>query len=355
MDGDIIHDGAHYRVVYRRVSDDPFTVVYFEVAAAAPSREAPPTAQDFFVRRGVNFIGVKPAPNDWYQQDEILAALAAIRAATPGARLAGYGGSMGAYAAINFAHDLGLATLLAVCPQFSILPEKVPFERRWLRKRRHRVPARPDDRAAALAPRFRHVRPAHRRPSARGGDPGPSRPDDAADLVHRPRATALPDADRHCGRRHLGLLRGEMDAAEVMRRVRAARRGSNVVWHGVAKLKLRRDEIASAARAMDRAEATPLPDPFDAAVTRGKILRRLGRAQEAEALVADVPRRSRHRTACALAPRPLAGGRPRMARRRGGRRGGGAYWSARRDRREPERHRTRILTATPTGSRRTTR
>ena len=287
MDGDIIHDGAHYRVVHRRVSDDPLTVVYFESLLPEPSREAPPTAQDFFVRRGVNFIGVRPARNDWYQQDEIFAAIAAIRAATPGGRLAGYGGSMGAYAAINFASDLGLATLLAICPQFSIRPEKAPFERRWLEE------------AAVIA--FRHDR-IEAPPRLSHGfimfDPlTDDRLHAAAILAHHD-LTPLPI--RFTGHEQLrfltqtgiagdvivGLLRGDIDRPGVVRRVRTARRDSNIVWHGVAKLKLRRGEIAAAARAMDRAEASPLPDPFDAAVTRGKILRRLGRAAEAEALVA---------------------------------------------------------------------
>ena len=287
MDGGIIHDGAHYRVLYRRVSDDPFTVVYFESLQDPPRLDTPPSAQDFFLRRGVNFIGVKPAQNDWYQHDEINAALAAIRAATPGARLAGYGGSMGAYAAVNFANDLGLVSLLAICPQYSLQPAKVPFERRWL--------------AEAAAIDFRNDR-INAPPRLRRGfimfDP------QTEDRLHAERILAHHDLTPlpiwftgHeqlrfltqagiSGDVILGLLRGEMDRAEVVRRVRAARRKSNIVWHGVAKLRLRRGEIAAAARAMDRAEEAPLPDPFDAAVTRGKILRRVGRKQEAEALVA---------------------------------------------------------------------
>jgi hypothetical protein len=287
MAAEIIHDGIHYRVVYQRVSDDPLTVVYFESLLAEPSRETPPTAQDFFVRRGVNFIGIKAARNDWYQQDEILEAIAAVRAATAGARLVGYGGSMGGYAVINFGHDLGLATLLAICPQFSIQPEKVPFERRWL------------DEAAGIT--FRHDR-IDKLPRLQRGfvmfDPlTDDRLHVAAILAHHD-LTPLPlwftghEQLRVLTQTGisapiiLGLLRGQMDAPGVVRLVRSARSNSNIVWHGLAKLRLRRGELAGAMRAMDRAETSPLPDPFDAAVTRGKILRRLGRKREAEALIA---------------------------------------------------------------------
>ena len=286
MDDGIIHDGAQYRVVHRRVSDDPLTVVFFESLLPTPSRLAPPTAQEFFVRRGINFVGIRPAQNDWYQQEEIFAALAAVRRATPGARLVGYGGSMGGYGAINFAAELGLASLLAICPQVSIARAVVPFERRWAEE------------AAAIT--FRHDKIATS-PRIRHGfimfDPlTDDRLHAAAILAHH---DLTPLAAWFTGHEQLrvltqtgvaadiiiGLLRGQLGAADAVRRLRRARRDSNICWLGLAKRRLRRGEIAAALRAIERAEAAPLPDPFDAAVTRGEILRRLGRGREAAALI----------------------------------------------------------------------
>jgi hypothetical protein len=81
-------------------------------------------------------VGIKTARNDWYQSLEMLAVCAAVRERTQGFRRIGYGGSMGGYAAINFAEDLELAEIIAVCPQFSIDPARVPFEHRWLAEAR---------------------------------------------------------------------------------------------------------------------------------------------------------------------------------------------------------------------------
>ncbi len=286
MDGGIIHDGEHYRVVHRRVSDDPLTVVFFESLLQDQSRTAPPTAQEFFVRRGINFVGIKPERNDWYQQDEILAALDAVRRATPGARRVGYGGSMGGYGAINFAADLELALVVAVCPQFSIDRAKVPFEHRWA------------DEAATLD--LRHDR-LDRGPPLPGGfilyDPlTADRHHAAAIQAHHPLVTVQTWFMGHEQLRVMtdtgiaapvliGLLRGEIDLSGVTRLLRQARRRHNLPWLGCAKARLRRGELRAALRALDRAEASPLPDPFDGAVTRGDILRGLGRAREAQGLI----------------------------------------------------------------------
>jgi hypothetical protein len=287
MTGGIIHDGEHYRVVHRPVSESALTVVYFECWLPAPNREAPPAAEAFFTRRGINFVGIKPARNDWYQQDEILDAIAAVRAATPGARRVGYGGSMGGYAVINFAAELGLAALLAVCPQVSIDRAKVPFERRWAEE------------AARIA--FRHDKIATSPPVSHGFVMFDPLTDDrlhAAAIVTRHDLTLLPTwftgheqlrvlTDTGIAAEMiLGLLEGRLDRAGATRLLRGARAKSNIVWLNLAKLRLRRGETESALRAMLRARQAPLPDPFDAAVTHGEILRRLGRDAEAEAMVA---------------------------------------------------------------------
>ncbi len=286
MSGGEIHHGQHYRVVHRQVSDDPFTVVYFECWLPRPTLDEPPTAEDFFVPRGVNFIGIRPADNDWYQHDEISDAVAAIRRAGAGRYLVGYGASMGGFGIINFAAEIGLQTLLAVCPQRSIDRAVVPFEHRWA--------------AEAAAIGFRHDRIAVPPPAPRGFvmfDPHTAdRQHAEMILAHHP-LTPLPlwftgheqlrvlTHTRMAGEVILGLLRGELDRPGLTRLLRATRGRSNVVWLGAAKALLRRGHTAAALRAMTRARLAALPDPFDAAVTEGEILHRLGRTAEAEALL----------------------------------------------------------------------
>lgn len=288
MDGGIIHDGTHYRVVHRRVGSDRLTVVHFESWLPHPRRDAPPSAEEFFARRGINFVGIKPARNDWYQQEEIHDAIAAVRAATPGMRRVGYGGSMGGYAVLNFADALELTSLLAVCPQISIDPAKVPFEHRW------------DREAAAIT--FRHDRITAAPPIAHGFlmfDPlTDDRRHAEAILDRHPALTPLPTwFTGHEQLRMmtqtgiaadviLGLLHGRLDRAGAIRALRRVRRESPIIWLGVAKQMLRRGALGPALAAMERARAGPLPDPFDAAVTHGEILRRLGRLVEGAAQVA---------------------------------------------------------------------
>jgi hypothetical protein len=288
MTGRIIHDGPNYRVVHHRVSDAALVVVNFEVWLPEPAREAPATATEFFVARGINFIGIKPAANDWFQHDEILAAIAAIRAATPGGRRVGYGGSMGAFAAINFAEDLALDSLVAVCPQFSIQPHKAPFEGRW-RQEAGRIAFR-HDKIARIAP-LRHGYILY--------DPfSEDRAHVRAIAACHPALTLIPIPFAgheqlrfltHAGLAAdllIGLVEGRFERAAMVRRMRRARGASNLIWLGAARVLLRRGQAAAALRAIERAKSSALPDPYLGDVTHAEILRLLGRKAEAHALIA---------------------------------------------------------------------
>lgn len=89
--------------------------------------------QEFLRQAGVSAIHVMGAREDWYQYPEMAAAMAAVREATAGAeRVMTYGSSMGGYAAIRFADAAGAHAVLALSPQYSIDPQKMPSEKRWL-------------------------------------------------------------------------------------------------------------------------------------------------------------------------------------------------------------------------------
>lgn len=287
MTGRIIYDGPNYRVVHHRASNAPRIVVNFEVWLPEPAREAPATATEFFVARGINFIGIKPAANDWFQHDEILAAIGAIRDATPGAQRVGYGGSMGAFAAINFAEVLALDSLVAVCPQFSIQRHRAPFEHRW-QQEAARIDFRHDgiDRIAPL----RHGYILY--------DPfSEDRAHVQAITACHPALTLVPISFAgheqlrfltHAGLAAdllIGLVEGRFERAAMVRHMRAARAASNLIWLGAARLLLQRRQAAAALRAILRAKADPLPDPYLGDVTHAEILRLLDREDEARSLV----------------------------------------------------------------------
>ncbi len=127
----VLHRGQRYCVRFLRCNDTPRAVVCFEYWVPGPTLDGPFAAEGFFRHRGTNAIGILAAENDWFQHGEIEAVLQAVRAATAGFALVGYGGSMGGFAAITFSERLGLRSVVAVCPQYSIDPARAPYETRW--------------------------------------------------------------------------------------------------------------------------------------------------------------------------------------------------------------------------------
>lgn len=285
-----IHHGRHYRAVHSQVSDDPLVVVNFEFWWPAPSLAPAPTAEEFFTARGINFVGVRGAANDWFQDDEILDVIEAVRVATPGGRRVGYGGSMGGFAVINFAEDLELHSLVAVCPQFSIDPAKVPFEPRWR------------DEAAAIT--FRHDKIGRISPIRRGyGIYDPATIDARHAALIRARHDIAPIELRFAGHDVLrmlteagvaaelliGLVTDRFDRAAFVRNLRSGRGQSGVAWLGAAEARARRGHARAALRAIEAAKARPLPDPRRADLAHAMILRQHGRVAEALALLAACP------------------------------------------------------------------
>ena len=89
--------------------------------------------ETFLRNAGVSAIHVMSAREDWYQYPEMADVMTVVRRATAGAtRVMTYGSSMGGYAALRFADAAGANAVLALSPQYSIDPVKVPFETRWL-------------------------------------------------------------------------------------------------------------------------------------------------------------------------------------------------------------------------------
>jgi hypothetical protein len=258
----VIHRGPRYCVRFVHCNDDPWAVVCFEYWKPEPTLEGEFSGEGFFVHRRMNAFGIMAAENDWFQDDEILAALAAIRAAASGWRLIGYGGSMGGFAAINFAHDLGLASLVAVIPQFSVDGAKAPYEPRW--------------RAEAARLSFRHDK-IDRVPPFTGGwaifDPWCVDGQHVADIqrYHRLGELRVPFGG-HAQMLMLqqanvytdmftDMLEEKFDPVAFRRRWRVARRQSSAFWLGMAEALLKRGNADGALRAVAQARALPHPDP----------------------------------------------------------------------------------------------
>ncbi|MBX3476923.1 MAG: hypothetical protein KF910_04910 [Brevundimonas sp.] len=121
-------------IVVRVVPSNDTTqwVVTFDNYGLGPGFDRKGFGEDFLHASGVSAVHVLGRGDDWYQYPDILAAMAAVRAQVAGARrVVTYGSSMGAYAALRLADAAGADGALALSPQFSVDPAKVPFEARW--------------------------------------------------------------------------------------------------------------------------------------------------------------------------------------------------------------------------------
>ena len=287
----ILHRGEKYAVRFLKCSNAPSAVVCFEYWKPEPSLDGELAAEGFFRHRGINFIGILAADNDWFQHLEINAALAAIKAAADGYDLIGYGASMGAYAGINFADRLGLRRVIAICPQYSIDETRVPTEPRWRAE------------AAQIMAQggFSQDRIDEVSPPAEGWiiyDPGGGDRHHADSILSRHHLVQVPVRfARHHEMRMLqqcnlmtpmlcDMLAGRFDAADFQRRLRIARRQSAVFWLNLSAALLARKHFATALATIRQARALPHPEPAEIDLQEARVNAAIGNHAEALALAA---------------------------------------------------------------------
>ena len=112
-------------------------VITFDAFTDTANLDRPAFGEQFFQNCQISAVHVVNARNRWYHEPDWRHAIAAAHTAARGyRRVVTYGASMGGYAALRFSRDLGAATALALSPQYSRDPNKVPFERRWAAHRR---------------------------------------------------------------------------------------------------------------------------------------------------------------------------------------------------------------------------
>ena len=129
----LLFDGVDVRVKDARLFGSPVVFVTFTSWTDDMSLDREGFAEGFLRGEGIDGIHVISRDNRWWQYAETLPAMAAVRsAATAYARAVTYGSSMGAYAAVRLAGQAGADAVLAMSPQFSILPRVAAFEHRWM-------------------------------------------------------------------------------------------------------------------------------------------------------------------------------------------------------------------------------
>lgn len=130
---DILFSGKHIRLLDMRIAGDrDILVISFPVRAAKPSFQSSGFAERWLAKVGISAIEVKVSSNHWFQTSETDEAMAVIsEIAGAFRRVVTYGSSMGGYGAIACSRAIGAHTAVAVSPQWTVDPEKLPWEKRW--------------------------------------------------------------------------------------------------------------------------------------------------------------------------------------------------------------------------------
>lgn len=109
-------------------------VVTFSERSEDQKLDRPGFGEDLIRRIECDAFFVTCRANNWYQYQEMPEVIGLLKE-----RLSAYddtvtyGSSMGAYAAIQYGGQIGANRAIAISPQFSVDPTKVPWERRWSR------------------------------------------------------------------------------------------------------------------------------------------------------------------------------------------------------------------------------
>jgi hypothetical protein len=185
---------------------------------------------------------------------------------------------MGGYGVINFADMLGLSHLIAICPQFSIDPQKAPYETRWHREasgidfRHDRIADVPRlhnghivyDPRCVDGQHVRDIRKYHHLAEVKpyfGGH-------EQLAMLHQ--CGVLPGL-------LLSLVLGCFDTADFVQALRRGRRASPVFWLGLAEALVQRGAPQGALACLEAARGLPGADRFRLAIVEGCIQVAMGR------------------------------------------------------------------------------
>ena len=134
---DILYRSPALEVRRVLAGDGRHVVVTFDSYHEPAGMDRPGFGEAFFQAEGITAVHVMSHRNDWFQYTETEDVLRTIRKTCSEAeRVLAYGSSMGGYAALRFADAIGAHAALALSPQYSLDPSKVPFETRWAPDRR---------------------------------------------------------------------------------------------------------------------------------------------------------------------------------------------------------------------------
>jgi len=126
----ILYEDEHLVVVHHPAKGSPTLITFADLTFRPQQTRI--WGEEVTAKLGVNAIGFVARRENWFPAASVAAAAPAVRAALQGPAVA-YGYSMGGYAALKHAAQLGADFAFAVCPQSSIAPADVPWDTRFHR------------------------------------------------------------------------------------------------------------------------------------------------------------------------------------------------------------------------------
>lgn len=126
-----LFDGPHMEVYLRQVPGGGVLCITFD-QMGPPHRPPGAPAHAPIANYGAAQAHVVTKKNDWYQNADLMDVFAVLAPVTEAYdRVVLYGGSMGGYGAMVASGYLKAERVVAVVPQFSVDPGKIPFDPRW--------------------------------------------------------------------------------------------------------------------------------------------------------------------------------------------------------------------------------
>ncbi|AOA59348.1 hypothetical protein [Acinetobacter larvae] len=124
MDKQIIFEDEHIRVIYLKAHTSTLVISFGDLITRAKGTMI--NAEKSLFKYGYAALGIMPKQKSWYPAASMQAMLPhVLDILQQYSYRVGYGGSMGAYAAIKYAKALQMQRVIAMVPQYSIDPTEV--------------------------------------------------------------------------------------------------------------------------------------------------------------------------------------------------------------------------------------
>jgi lysophospholipase L1-like esterase len=251
-----LYSGRDARLVFTPADRTDLIVITFSPLGHSRAADAPGFGEGFLLKRGYSGLHFISSWDHWWQiaeMDALLEAATPITQRYP--RIITYGASMGAYGALAFSSALGATHILAFSPQYTIDPDKPPYERRWKHHAANIVFLR-DDIAGGIA-RSADARVFYDRFSPDQAHIELLRRHDNIVLHTLPFAGhGTPGALATCGllsQTIVDLIEDRFDPVLLAREYRLRKRETAAYWFLLADYSFQKRRYALARRAVDRA------------------------------------------------------------------------------------------------------